>query len=160
MSYREQMQNIANSFFKTFGREAEAMEMAQWAISNGLWEAPRLLAVKKCAEDLADAMREEYETDAQGRRVRIKHAARIKKNGKQLTLWADIHTAKRSFIEIALQQRRQQIYGDCKQLKFDMDSFNENYNKGQAIQLSFDFTDDLEEEEALRKLNMANAAVV
>ena len=160
MSYKEQMQNIANGFFKAFGREAESMEMAQWAITNGLWEAPRLLAVKKCAQDLSDAMREEYETDAQGRRVRIKHAARIKRNGKQLTLWGDIHTAKRDFIEIALQQRRQQIYGDCKQLKYDADSFNENYNRGLAIQLSFDFTDDLEEEEALRKLNMATAVTV
>ena len=33
----------------------------------------RLAAIQRCAEDLAKAMREEYFTDAKGRRVRAKH---------------------------------------------------------------------------------------
>jgi hypothetical protein len=51
-------------------------------------------------------------------------------------------------MEIAFQQRRQQIVGDCRQLKADVDSYNENYNSGEAIQTVFDFTEDLEELEA------------
>ena len=38
-------------------------------------------------------------------------------------------------MEIALKQRRQQIVGNCKQLKTDMDSFNENRNPGKPIQM-------------------------
>jgi hypothetical protein len=35
-------------------------------------------------------------------------------------------------MEIAFQQRRQQILGDCRQLKTDVDSYNDNYNSGSA----------------------------
>jgi hypothetical protein len=52
-------------------------------------------------------------------------------------------------MEIAFQQRRQQIVGDCRQLKSDMDSYNQNHNVGKPIQMVFDFTLDLEEIEAL-----------
>jgi len=34
---------------------------------------------------------------------------------------------------------------DCRQLKQDVDSFNENYNSSVSIQMVFDFTEDLEE---------------
>jgi hypothetical protein len=52
-------------------------------------------------------------------------------------------------MEIAFQQRRQQIVGDCRQLKWDMDSYNQNHNVGEELQMVFDFTLDLEEIEAL-----------
>jgi hypothetical protein len=51
--------------------------------------------VDMCADQLARAMREEYITDPQGRRVRSKHAARVKRHGQQITLWADIRNADR-----------------------------------------------------------------
>jgi hypothetical protein len=51
-------------------------------------------------------------------------------------------------MQVAFQQRRQQIVGDCRQLKADVDSYNENYNSGQAIQMVLDFTEDIEELEA------------
>ena len=63
-------------------------------------------------------------------------------------LWADIRTASSEHMQIALQQRRQQIVGDCRQLKADADSYNENQNTGLPIQLSFDFTRDIMEMEA------------
>jgi hypothetical protein len=95
---------------------------------------------------VAKALREEYIVDRQGRTVRAKHAAR----GDQgvLWVWDDIRTATPEHMQMALQQRRQQIVGDCRQLKNDADSFNENYNTGGPIQLSFDFTEDLAELEA------------
>jgi hypothetical protein len=52
-------------------------------------------------------------------------------------------------MEIAFQQRRESISADCRQLKTDIDSYNENFNVGQPIQMVFDFTDDLAEAEAL-----------
>ncbi len=96
-------------------------------------------------------MREEHIIDPQGRSVRVKHVARMKRNGEQLALWDDIRTAKPEHMEMALQQRRQQIVGDCRQLKNDMDSYNENRKPRRPIQIVFDFTNDLEEIEGLDK---------
>ncbi len=78
-------------------------------------------------------MREEYFTDPQGRRVRAKHVARQPQNGKQISLWSDMRIATRDHMEIAFQQRRQQIVGDCHQLKNDVDSYNDNLNPGEPI---------------------------
>ena len=61
----------------------------------------------------------------------------------------DIRSASREHMEIAFQQRRQQIVGDCRQLKRDIDSYNENRCLERAIQASFDFTWDLAELEAV-----------
>ena len=85
-------------------------------------------------------MREEYYTDDQGRRVRVNHAARLMTGEKQQTFWDDIRSASRTHMHVSLQQRRDQIVGDCKQLKTDMDSYNENENTGEPIQMVFDFT--------------------
>ena len=52
-------------------------------------------------------------------------------------------------MQIALQQRRQQIVGDCRQLKNDCEFYNSNKNPGEPIQIVFDFTVDLEELELL-----------
>jgi hypothetical protein len=70
--------------------------------------------VNRLAEQMSRAMREEYIIDAQGRSVRAKHAARIKRDNEQLTLWADIRSAEPKHMQIAFQQRRQQIVGDCR----------------------------------------------
>ena len=47
--------------------------------------------------------------------------------------------------QTALQQRRQLIVGDCRQLKIDTDSYNENWNDAEPIQMSLDFSADVEE---------------
>jgi len=116
--------------------------MAAWAVHSGLWKPQPADVINQCAEQLSRAMREEYVVDPQGRSVRAKHAARI----EQLVLWADIRTATAAHMEIAFKQRRQQILGDCRQLQFDVDSFNENRKPPKLIQIIFDFTRDLEEE--------------
>ena len=51
-------------------------------------------------------------------------------------------------LELAFKQRRRQIVGDCRQLKTDVDSFNQNRDPDDPIQMSFDFTNDLLELEA------------
>jgi hypothetical protein len=55
-------------------------------------------------------------------------------------------------MRIAFQQRRKQIVGDCRQLKNDVDSFNENVNPGPPIQLVLDFTQDIAELEIVDAL--------
>jgi hypothetical protein len=146
MTYNEQMQRIVNKYREAGGTwPATTHEIAAWAIRNSHWEAYRATVIDICAEHLARAMREEYIRDPQGRTVRAKHAARIERDGEQLVLWADIRTASQEHMTIAFQQRRRQIVGDCRQLKADVDSYNENRNLGEPIQMIFDFTFDLEE---------------
>ena len=148
-TYNEQMQHIVEAYRKA-GEPwpATSRAIASWAISNGLWQPQQSTVISQCAEHIARAMREEYITDPQGRSVRTKHAAKISKEGCQMVLWADIRSATPDHMQVALQQRRHQIVGDCRQLKYDADSFNDNYNTSQPIQISFDFTRDLQEIEA------------
>lgn len=150
MSYNEQLQRIVKKY-EDAGNPlpATAHDIAIWAIEQGLWQPQRSTVVDRCAEEIARAMREEHITDPQGRRVRVKHVATVERNGRQAAFWADMRTAPREHMEIAFQQRRQQIVGDCRQLKWDVDSYNQNHNSGEALQMVFDFTLDLEEIEAL-----------
>lgn len=124
---------------------ATTRDMAHWAISNQLWKPKPSAIVDQCADQLSRAMREEYITDSNGRRVRAKHAATVTKGGEQLVLWADIRTAAHPHMQMAFQQRRHQIVGDCRQLKTDVDSYNDTRLPEQPIQMIFDFTHDLEE---------------
>jgi hypothetical protein len=154
MSYSKQLQNIANTYLEKHGDVgATTTEMAQWAIANGYWEAQPNALVRQCADELSRAMREEYITDPQGRSVRAKHVARKEQAGEQHAFWADMRFASRSHMEMAFQQRRQGIVGDCKQLKTDVDSYNDNFNPSEAIQMIFDFTYDIEEAELAKLVN-------
>jgi hypothetical protein len=133
---------------------ATSLEIADWALRAGQWKPTQQALRKQLAELLSDAMREDYITDPQGRRVRAKHAATVDVGGKQQVLWADIRdksSTSRKHMEIAFQNRRQQIVSDCRQLKTDVDSYNDNWNSGESIQMVFDFTDDLIELEMMER---------
>lgn len=127
---------------------AAAKTIAEWAMGRGLWVLPKSAALAKCAEDISRAMREEYMTDAKGRRVRVKHPATVKMLGGQMVLWDDMRTASPQHMRISFQQRRQQIVGDCRQLKIDVESYNDLKPDRPSIQMIFDFTMDLAELEA------------
>jgi hypothetical protein len=122
---------------------------ARWTIANRLWAPQPSAVIDQCADQVSRAMAEEYIKDPQGRLVRAKHAARIKVGDEQATLWADIRTAPRPHMETAFRQRRGQILGECRQLKADVDSYNQNAAPAEPIPMIFDFTYDLAEEEAI-----------
>src|SRR5713101_1496838 len=113
MTYREQLQQIASDY-RAAGMPwpATSKEIASWAIDNGRWEPHRGTLISKCAEEISDALREEFYTDPQGRRVRTKHVARVEVDGEQIPLWDDIRSGDRGHMQMAFQQRRQQIVGD------------------------------------------------
>jgi hypothetical protein len=145
-TYAEQMQHIWLAYERAGSpMPATTHDVARWAIANGLWKPQPADIIRRCASDLADALRQEYFTDDEGRRVRAKHAARVEQNGVQMVLWDDIRTAPRKHMELAFKQRRQQIVSDCHQLKMDADSYNENHRYERPIQMVFDFTNDLME---------------
>jgi hypothetical protein len=52
-------------------------------------------------------------------------------------------------MELAFAQRRKQVVDDCRQLKLDLDSYNDSKRTERPIQIVFDFTVDLEELEQL-----------
>jgi hypothetical protein len=57
------------------------------------------------AEDVAKALREEYGTDANGRRYRKNHAVRVTKGGVQYTMWAIMGNAPRTHMQKAFMFR-------------------------------------------------------
>jgi hypothetical protein len=148
-NYSKQMQKIVEEY-RGAGEAwpASTKAIAAWAITTGRWSLPDSAAISKCAEDLATAMREEYTTDKRGRRVRLLHPATSYRNGQQMVLWDDIRTAPRKHMQVSFQQRRQGIVGDCRQLKTDVDSYNDAREHEEPIQVVFDFSMDLAELEA------------
>lgn len=158
MTYTEQLQRIVNEYIAA-GQPwpATKIEIARWAISNDRWQPQPSLLVNMCAEEIVGAMREEFITDPQGRRVRAKHVARMPDaDGEQAFLWDDIRTASREHMRVSVQTERQQIANWCFRLKQDVDSYNQNYNSGSALQLRLDFQDDVADMEALESLKTAS----
>ena len=148
-TYVKQMQKIVAEYRLAGGSwPAQSKDIAAWAIRTGRWELPDSAAIRQCSEDISRAMREEYFTDPKGRRVRLKHPVSLKRGAEQLVLWDDIRTAPRQHMLMAFQQRRQQIFGDCRQLKKDVDSYNDRNADQPCIQIVFNFIRDLEEDEA------------
>lgn len=147
--HSEQMQAIFERYLATVSPNPVSLdEVAAWAIDEGLFRpAPRDVA-KLCRDALADSLRQEKRVDAKGRKYRAKHSVRTWIGGQQLSLWADIDTAPREFLEKSFGQRRQAIVGDCFQIKQDIDHFNDEHPGEQPIQIILDFTDDVAEIEA------------
>ena len=146
ISNHKAMQLLAEEYTQNGGTwPVEPAEFATWAVRGRRWQPSSEAAIGLCAEQFSRAMREEYTTDPKGRKVRTKHAVRIKQNNRQTVLWDDLRTAPHSHMVRAFQQRRDQIVGDCRQLKNDVDSYNESHLDKPAIQLVLDFTLDMEE---------------
>ena len=125
----------------------EPHEIAEWAYQNGLHKPNVRTIIDAIASDIAQVFREEYRTDARGRRYRAKHATTQKFGNKTLALWGDIddpNAPHQHFVK-SFGQRRQQIVGDCFQLKTDVDVYNEQRQPKQPIQVVLDFTDDIHE---------------
>jgi hypothetical protein len=143
----EQHKDLVEQYRRAFkNKPFKSIDVVKWGIKNGLINLRPIDPELMLAEEISLAMHEDYITDPQGRRVRAKHAARYEVNGKQETFWVDIrdkNPGTRRHMQIAFQNRRQQIVGECVQLKLDLDSYNQNWNTGTAIQGCFDFTDDL-----------------
>lgn len=146
MSYKDQIKKIEKKYKEAGGKwPASAIDVATWAVKANLFQLHQGAVIRQFADQIAQAWRDEYITDPQDRRVRVKHAARYLEHGETKWLWDDMRTASHQHMELSFQNKRQQIVQDCHQLKLDVDSYNENFNKGRQIEMVFDFTIDLEE---------------
>ena len=126
---------------------ANKRDIAAWAYQEGLWHPSRRSVIDELAKDIGRAMGVEYMTDPQGRRIRSKHARRVEVevDGElvQQTLWDDITTATPEHMQISFQQRRIMMIHDNHQHKTDVESYNQNWNTGEALEFSYDYREDL-----------------
>ncbi len=126
---------------------ASARDVVEWAVEKELLNLPDIDPYDILAGQMAAALREEYATDDKGRRYRVNHAVRVTKSGVQTTFWAIMGFAPREHMQRAFTQRRNQIIGDCFQLKVDVDVYNGLNAEEPPIQLILDFSDDVKERE-------------
>lgn len=122
-------------------------EIAAWAYREGLMKPNIKTIVDVIAADIAQVFREEYRVDKFGRKYRAMHAAKQRVGNKQISLWADMddsNVPRDHFIK-SFAQRRQQVVGDCFQLKTDVDVYNDKNQASESIPLILDFTEDVAE---------------
>src|SRR5688572_32970677 len=121
-TYDEQMQGLVARYQRETGATVFTLtEVGEWALDTGAWVPHRSAILRQFSSELSRALRQEFVTDPQGRRIRAKHA--VKRGAEQGALWADIFTAPREHIQRAFAQRREQIVHDCRQLRTDVDSY-------------------------------------
>lgn len=145
--------NQVRLYIERFKREVrddgliDPQELAGWAYRNGLHKPNATTIIDIIAKDITQVFREEYRTDRLGRRYRAKHAVIKKAGGKTLSLWGDLDdpNAPHSHFISSFGQRRQQIVGDCCQLKTDVDVYNDVRIPNEPVNLVLDFTLDVEE---------------
>jgi hypothetical protein len=123
---------------------ATKQQIAEWAVAHDRYQLTRGMAINQCAEKIGRAMGLEHVIDKKGRSVRKYYAAGIRENGQLVMKWDDLNAA-RPFMEVAAANRRNQVLGQCWQLKNDVDSYNERRCPDEPIQMDFNFNIDLEE---------------
>lgn len=134
-------------------------EVGKWAMAKGLWAPRPLDLMRRFASEMADALREEYRTDAKtGRRYRTKLAVTTWDGERQGSLWGDSDTAPRAHVVKSVGQRRRQIVADCFQLRMDVDQYNADRPEEEPIQLVLNFEDDVAEEIVARGIKDDKAA--
>lgn len=153
MSHNKRLQEYADEYRREHGDGPFQLgDIANWMVRNGKWSPSFEEAEKILMPHLREAMRTQYVTDPDGRRVRRNHSLKMKivendGSSKQMSLWHTIDTAPAPFMKRSFQQRRDSIADDCWQLKQDVDSYNRFHNKGEQLFLELDFREDMEERE-------------
>ena len=150
MTKNEKLQQIWHKYESEHGHQPSGTrEAVDRAIEEGLLQEPNIDPRDVLASQMASALREEMQTDEEGRRYRVNHAVRVTQAGVQYTFWASMGFAPHDHMERAFAQRREQIVGDNLQLKVDVDVYNDlNRGKRPEIQLVLDYTDDVAERQA------------
>jgi hypothetical protein len=143
--FNEQLLRIVDDYRASGGSwPATREQIAEWAVANDRYQLTRGMAVSQCAEKISRAMGLDHIKDKRGRSVRRYYAARVREDGQLVMKWDDLN-ADRPFMEVAAANRRNQVLGQCWQLKNDIDSYNERKCPTEPIQMDFNFNIDLEE---------------
>ena len=146
-SYSRQLSSFVRQYRLAGGAwPARAIDIAEWVLGRGRWDVSRESKRRLLAEEIARAMAEETITNSEGLRVRLKHVTRTRINGEQGFFWDDIRTISEKNMRISAANRRNGILAECYQLRNDVRFFNELHPElSRPIQMSFDFTRDIQE---------------
>lgn len=155
---REQGADILDRYLNEVNSDPVSLdEVADWALTNGLYRPEPRDVRKMCRDAIADGARAQKRFDGK-RWYRAKHAVTQNIGGVQIPLWADIDlNASPSFMAKSIAQRRQGVVNYCFQMKMDVDHFNDK-NPDERIQLILDFTEDVAEREVSERLDDDEAA--
>lgn len=161
MTKNEKLQQIWHKYDSEHEHQPSGTrEAVERAVKEGLLELPVIDPYDVLASQMATALREEIQTDEQGRRYRVNHAVRVSEAGVQHTFWATLGFAPHDHMVKAFAQRRDQVIGDMVQLKTDVDVYNDlNKGKRPEIQLVLDLSDDVAEKQAMQKIQPMRATV-
>lgn len=153
MSRSEQLQAVWRRYEAEHGYEPTGTRpVVDWAVNNGLLELPHVNARDVLASQMSRALREETAVDAHGREYRVNHAVRITRDGVQQTMWGIFGYAPDAHMEGSFTLRREQIVGDCLQLRIDVEAYNDLDPTRTPYQLELNFREDVEERLALAAL--------
>jgi len=148
-SYNQSLMEIVSRYREADQKwPATKQEIAAWAIEQQLWEPEPELLLRRCANDIAVAMKNERHVDVQGRHLRTMVATRLpvtNEDGKtsQVTMWDDLRNGTSEHITLGLQQKYDQAGGDLCMIYVQQCSLNDNHDafRNAPIQFSFDFTE-------------------
>ena len=107
---------------KTGKTELDPVEIAKFAVKNGVELPAPTDPMKMLVKQISQAAREEMRTDRKtGRPYRAYHSLPIKQGQETFFYWVDIDDATRSQMVRSTNRRREQVVGDVVQLQFDLD---------------------------------------
>ncbi|GEM_PF-3779199 len=153
------IQRFAREYMKTSGVESIDLNVfVQWLLENGHLEADPKRIRRLLREDVSHALSEERFTDPDLRRVRKYHFLTRKRGKQQLSLCFPMENISRKDMIVSLQIRRSGLVSRAIQMQTDLDHFNKFVNKGEAIQLSFDLTNDIKEAEVDEAISQSSSS--
>jgi hypothetical protein len=123
-------------------------DFAAWAWNNHRWSVPQIDPIRVIRRQAARALRDSFDLDPQERLVRRFHhfVAEDPETRDKIDHWVDIQTAPPEQMELSFAVRRRGIFDDVRQLKTDLDSYNQNNHFGASLQMDFNFNVDLQEQ--------------
>ncbi len=142
--HSRQILAIMDEFAEQHGvTEIDPVEASRWAIQEGKWEEPPEDKVRKLANIMRRAAREDFFEDENGEPVRRRHPYRVLEEPTQKYLWLKMEEMSPGQFRVSAQVRRRGMVAGAVQYVRDVSYFNVHFNPGEPIEVSVDFTDDV-----------------
>jgi hypothetical protein len=126
----EFFREVADRFSRATGQnEYPAAAAVDWARGRGELELSPDDQREILVARMSEALRSDTTTDANGRRVRLRHCVTNPPTAgeSECTLWSHVDVAQPEFLRESLRQRRRRIADDVEQLRADLDFINQRF---------------------------------
>ncbi|MDA8088845.1 MAG: hypothetical protein M0Z61_01285 [Nitrospiraceae bacterium] len=146
MAKTEELQKLWRRYQNDHGHvPAGTRPVVEWAVKEGLMELPKVDPYDVASHQMAKALRDETDIDAQGHTYRVNHAVKISSHGVQTSIWGILGHAPVEHIDKSHGQRREMVISDLVSLHHDIEARNSKYPDSEPKQLETDFTEDVKE---------------